>query len=299
MTLTDHLGEITDMLIVNGSRCITSSIDRTLKIWDLGQPSKESCVATLTDIPRIIVELRQLNKDHFLSASCHPNIVFIWQLTDDGAHCTAMLDPDWGIARPANDSTAGRELAYDLPPEPNPQRLSQYACELQVQPDGRLAIQHWCEGVRLCHPTGLHSDPKRVCIIARNKSGAVTRSLPICPVGPPLPFPVDRFQSASVMPDGRTVHTDAYGIIHFYSFNHGDSTNGVMRGHLFPNLPPQYEKTPFLIEWMTVMDDGRLLACRSITYQKSLFSVYDPYAQGKKPNSPVQQEHSPPACRLF
>ena len=285
-TLTGHLAEITDMLIFAGSRCITSSYDQTLKIWDLSQPSKERCLLTLADIPRVITELHRLSENCFLSASC-PNIVLVWQLTDNGCNCNAMLDPDWPNQLPADGARTGREPPYDLTAEPVPQcRLGQYLFTFQVLPDGRIAVNHW-SGIRLCDSTASRA-PERLCILDRNSSGAVTRSVPICPAGvlinPPKPY----FQPTSLLADGRTVHANIDATLDLYTLDHTNTTERLELGPVFSDQLPHNDEIHPPIQRLMVMADGRLFACAQRAGPTTFFVICDPYAQGKRCN-PIQR----------
>ena len=275
ITLTGHLDKITDMLLFAASRCITSSCDRTLKIWDLGSPSKERCVATLTDSPRIVVKLHQLNENHFLSESA-PDIFLVWRLTDSGAECSAILDPDWTIKPPTDNNRTAKEEPYHLLSKPILFHNDQTYFKIQVLPGGRVAVHHW-SGTRLCDPTGSHREPKRVCILTRNSHGAVTCSLPICPVGPHLPLPVPRFQLAGLMPDGRVVCVDPIGNINLYSLANPDTISAITLGNLFSACPQKSVKNYRHLQNMMVMSDGRLFVSTQTAGHKTLFFVYDPY----------------------
>ena len=286
ITLTGHRDKITDMLILAGSRCITSSYDHTLKLWDLSQPSKESCVATLTDMPRIICKLQPLTEDRFLSESC-PNVILIWQLTDSGASPTAMLDPDWPIRLSPDETTTGREAAYELLTQPIPHpSLGQYMFRVEVLPDGRITLHHW-SGIRLCDPSAPHSKTQRLCILARNDSGAVIRTLPICPVGPSLTPLVTHFHSVHQLPDGRMVHADTDGTLHFYSFGNHSTTSHVIQDNLYSILP---QRSYLSFEWIIVMNDGRLFLSTQLKGPKALFLLYDPYALPKSSHNPGQED---------
>ena len=298
ITLTGHQAQITDMLIVADNRCITSSDDHTLRIWDLSQPTKEHCVATLTDIPRIIVKLHRLDDDRFLSES-GPNVALVWRLTDSGAECTAMLDPDWSFELPDDDNRSGQQEPYDLSSELGLLHNGPIIFAIQVLPDSRVAMRS-CDGMRLCDPADSHSEPKRLCILARDSRGAITRRIPIWPIGPPMDCIAGSFSEVTLLPDGRAVRTFCDGTINLYSLEKTNTTNGVMSVDLFANLPQPYEKSPFLIEWLTVMDDGRLLVCCNTCDPKSLFLVYDPYTHCTRPDNPAPpQQPSSSACRLF
>ena len=284
ITLTGHREPITDMLLLAANRCITSSIDRTLKIWDLSQPSKESCIATLTDFPRTIINLHRLSDDHFLSES-PPNIMLVWQLSDKGAVCTTLLDPDWERQLDTESSRTGREPPYDLLiPRMLDFIFSDNEFVIQVLPDGRVVLNHRTD-TRTCHPTGAHSEPRRVCILARDNSAAVTHSLPICPVGPALRPRPSSFWSVSLLPDGRLMYADMDGTLHAYCPN---SAHGRQLGNIFSNLPKEYEGQNLNIQWTLHTGSGRLLFHCVLANQKSLFVAYDPYRQPEKPDCPTK-----------
>ena len=297
ITLTGHQGSITDMLLFAANRCITSSIDHTLKIWDLSEPSKEHCLTTLTDIPRIICNLQRLNEDHFLSES-DPNITLIWRLTDSSAVYTALLDPDWPTRLRQNGSRTAPAPLYELPADPSPPPQRRPLSTL-VLPGDRISVRHW-SAMRLCDTTALHSEPKRLCILARNSSGAVSRSLPICPIGPSLNPLEDTYNNSfHLLPDGRLVHGDSDGTLHCYGFEQQSGTDPTTLGNWFSSLPQQYKSTYLSFNWITVMDDGRLFVCTHMNEQKTtLLVVYDPYALPKSPDNPNQESsrdvHQPP-----
>ena len=293
ITLTGHLDKITDMLLLSASRCITSSCDCTLKIWDLGTPSKERCVATLTDTPRTITQLYRLSKDHFLSET-PPNIMLIWRLTDSGAVCTALLDPDWDRQLLTTEQRTGKEPPYDLQVKAILDlRSYDKTFAFKILPDSRVVLHHWSD-TRICEPTGLHSEPRRNCILARDKSGAVTHSVPICPVGPPL-RPRPTFWAAKLLPDGRLVYAERNGTLHTYC---PDSAKGIQLCNLFSCLPKNHEPRTLNIEWMLHTGSGRLLISCVNANEKTLFFSCDPYRQSEKPDCPTK-EHSPHACHII
>ena len=284
ITLTGHRDRITDMLLLAAGRCITSSIDHTVKIWDLSRPSKEYCLTTLTDIPRIIFKLHRLNENHFLSES-EPNINLIWRLTDSGAECIALIDPDWSTRR--SDSRTTPQPPYELPAE-RPPPSQRHPLNIQVLPDGRIFIEHW--GARLlCDTTALHSEPKRLCILARNNSGAVSRTLPICPIGLSLNPWWKVFASINLLPDGRLVHADTEGNLFCYGLEQQSGTSPAILGNLFSYRPQQYKSAHLCFDSITVMDDGRLFVCSHMNGPRSVIVVYDPYALAKSPDNPDQE----------
>ena len=287
ITLTGHLDRITDMLLLSDSRCITSSIDHTLKIWDLGQPSKESCVTTLTDFPRIVDTLHALGEHHFLSGS-GMEVLLLWKLTDSGATCTTMIDPDW-YEMPLDGQRTGREPPYELPADPIPHSSIQ-VFKPQALPDGRIAVQHGAD-LRLCDPTALHREPKRVCIVHRDSHGAVGRTLPICPIGARLIPRIPPGQLVSLLPDGRAVRIDHDGNINLHNLGNPDPTSTAQPGSLFSDGPLKAsDKRRRRIQCVKIMDDGRLFASTEMVDQKTRFFVYDPYAPAKGSHNPAKED---------
>ena len=288
ITLTGHQDRITDMLLLSGSRCITSSMDHTLKIWDLSQPSKERCVATLTDFPRIVDTLHGLGEDHFLSGSGMEVLLF-WKLTDSGATCTTMIDPDW-YRMPQDGHRTGNEPPYELPPDRIPHSSIQ-VFKPQALPDGRIAVQHGAD-LRLCDPAGLHREPKRVCIIERDRNGTVSRSLPICPIGPRLVPPiVPPSDLITMLPDGRAVRIGHDGHINLHNLGNPDPTSTAQPGNLFSDCPLKASnKRRQSIQYVKIMADGRLFASTEMADQKTRFFVYDPFAAAKSSDNPAQKD---------
>ena len=289
-TLTGHQSWITDMLLFAASRCITSSIDLTVKIWDLSRPSQEYCIATVADFPRVISKLYKLDEERFLSES-GPNVILVWRLTDSGAEYTAMLDPDWPTQLDSNDSRTAPLPPYELAAE-NPPRLRPCLFDTHiVLPGGRIAVQHW-SSIRRCDTTALHSEPKRLCILARNNRAAVTHSLPICPIGPCIVPQESYYGSMHLLPDGRLVHAEEDGTLYCHSFGEHGSTNSATLGDVLCNLPQQYQRTYRCLEWMTVMDDGRLFICTMMRDDTTVLLLYDPYALPKSSDNPDKRPDS-------
>ena len=290
VTLTGHQDRITGMLLFTASRCITSSVNHTLKIWDLSRPSQEYCLTTLTtltDMRPVTCKLHKLNDNHFLS-EIYPNITFVWKLTDSSAVHTALIDPDWPSRLRTKGYRTAKETPYDLSPNPNPIPSEDYMLNTYVLPGSRIVIQHH-NSIRLCDTAAVPSEPKRLCILARNNSGAVSRSVPIYPIGPSLTSLKSTRSTVDWLPDGRLLHAEQDGTLHCYDLDAGRSTRSATLGNFFASLPQEYQNTECDLEWITVMDDGRLLLSIQMTGRKTLLFVYDPYALPKDSDNPAQE----------
>ena len=293
-TLKVHQGaRITDMLIMADSRCVTSSVDQVLTVWDLRCPQEERCVAVLTEIPDHYRKLYRLSDTRFLAENS-PYELLVWQLTDNGATCTTVLDPDWPISLPPGEKRTGREPPYDLTDSPDFLHEEFYSITpLQCLPDGSVVVTDHEDSIRLYHPTAHNSGPQRVCIIERNDNGDVSRTLPLCPVGPLLWPPATNVHLLAPLADGRLVQANSDGTLHAYSPNNINAVTvkGVRLGNLFSCLPPKYKtEAKLAVDEMACMDDGRLLVNAWAADQKTRFFVYDPYAPAKSSDNPAQED---------
>ena len=306
-TLRSNGSPITDMVVFEDGRCITSAHDASLTLWDLSQPAQERCITTLANTPRTAVKLHRLTGSTLLAES-GPNVLLVCELSYIGALCSTPLDPDWLSRLPANRDRVGTEEPYKLPANLAWNRtLTQETFRLMILPDSRVVVRHPFD-MRLCDLSKSPNQLKRVCIRATNHDRGITIQMPVCPVGVAPQPRVDKVKSVNPLPDGRLVHVARDGTILAYNPDNPDNVKGVVLGNLFSSLPAehnmksQYANHDRTIAWSTVMDDGRLLAACEVPktvngHGKTLFFVCDPYSTPQKPEPPPQEE-SPYACRI-
>ena len=291
-TLKVHCGKpIVDMLIMSGSRCVTSSVDHTLAVWDLSWQAEELCVAIVTDIPHVCGALHRLNETRFLSDS-EPNILLVWQLTDSGVTCTTEFDYDGPIRLCSGEKRTGREHHLTAPNDLSAELLLPYQkpdwiLPIRCQPDDCIVVIG-DPALRLCHPIVQNSGPKRARIMAPNSSARVSRNIPICPAEPRLWPPPKQFYSFGLLPDGRLVSADRDGTLYAYNPQRTNAmtVQGVRLGNIFSNLPAKYKAASLSVDSAISMGDGRLLASVGMAGWKTLFFACDPYGQSGTPGTP-------------
>ena len=294
ITLSHTHAPITDMVLFSDARCVTSSRDHCLTIWDLSRPAQESLVATLTDTVRGFVELHRFTCNHFLSRSC-PNVLLLWQLTDSGAICRARIDPNGPPQLTASNQRAGRQPAYDR----QNQCQAGNRFRLKVLP-GNVVLLRSGQGVRLSGRQELHSAANTIATAQKNNNSSAAsgdiRVIPTTAVGPPPTCPSGNIGPVGLLPDGRLVYGSRDGSIRAYSLENPNGDNGVTLGNFFVSqemMQERYASYPRSIKWMVVMSDGRLLAAceRKSTMRdspKTLFLVYDPYNESGSASAPIQ-----------
>ena len=283
---------ILDMVVFDDGRCVTVSDTVDLTLWDLSQPSKEHKVATLSTSSLFIKQLHRLTQDSFVSES-NDNLFQVWQLTDSGATCTGLLDPEWPDQLSAKQQKrTGEEPPYDVEKAPlRTGRLKQKLSIQEILPERRIVVGSPKGVMRICDLADRGGAPQRVCMLPANGQ-AERRSLPIIAVGPLLDPPVTTSCITTVLPDGRLVRIEQDGSVRFYSPNNPNNATDRTVDNLFSTLPEQYRAHPRTNAWMVSVGDGRLLAACQVPTKhprpaKTLFLVYDPYAP--VPQNSVEQ----------
>ena len=300
ITLSHNDFPITDMALFAEDRCLTSAYDDTFKIWDLSRPTEERCVATLTDNVGVLTELYRLTGNRFLTKS-YPNVLMLWQLTDNGALCIARIDPHLPAPLSAPEEQTGREAQHPIPaPCPG---INRCTLQLKVLPNFRLLVRN-CQGMCLFDLTDRHSASNSDNKGSGHNSDSDVQNSRLRPAGLLLSTAIADFDSVALLPDGRLVHGSADGNIRAYSLTNPNGCKGITLGNFFSGQEHMKHEHPAachrFIAWMTVMGDGHLLAAGETDPPvrrgpKSLFFVYDPYAGSGSPGSPSQESPDAPS----
>ena len=114
VTLNGHAGRVISVMAFADGRLASSGGDSTVRVWDLGKPDGERCVATLKGHTDWVTSVAVL-ADGRLASSSEDGTVKVWNLSlPDGQQCVATLNGHYRWTKCVTEMPDGRLASCSL-----------------------------------------------------------------------------------------------------------------------------------------------------------------------------------------